>query len=77
MRSDVIMYSVNKSTDKDLYISVQNGEVLVQAPWYATTGNIQRAIESKREWIVKKLREYDDKKNHEIAVNHWVEKNKE
>ena len=68
MRSDVIMYSVNKTTDKDLYISVQNGEVLVQAPWYATTGNIQRAIESKREWIVKKLREYDDKKNHEISL---------
>ena len=68
MKNGVIMYSVNKSTNRDLYISVQNGEVLVQAPWYATTNNIQRAIESKREWIVKKLKEYDEKKNHEISL---------
>ena len=68
MRNDVIVYSVNKTNNKDLFITVQNGEVLVQAPWYATTSNIQRVIESKREWIIRKLKEYDSNKEKEISL---------
>ena len=68
MKNNVIMYSVNKSINRDLYISVQNGEVLVQAPWYTTNYKIQQVIESKKEWIIKKLKEYEGKKYQEISL---------
>ena len=34
--NDVIAYSVDKTSNSSLYISVQNGEVIVKAPWYYT-----------------------------------------
>lgn len=46
--------------NSNLYISVQNGEVVVQAPWYLSRAKIQEAIEEKRQWIVKKLKEYEE-----------------
>ena len=59
-RSNTIIYSVNKAMNSNLYISVQNGEVVVQAPWYLSRAKIQEAIEEKRQWIVKKLKEYEE-----------------
>ena len=56
MKNEVITYSVNKTNDKELYISVQNGEVLVRAPWYVTRERIQRAVSNKKSWIMKKLK---------------------
>ena len=53
-----IAYTVSKAKVKNLYISIQNGEVVVKAPWYVTAGQIQEVVESKREWIMKKLEEY-------------------
>ena len=64
MKNEVITYSVNKTNDKELYISVQNGEVLVRAPWYVTRERIQRAVSNKKSWIMKKLKEYE----HEISL---------
>ncbi len=61
MKNEVITYSVSKTNNRDLYISVQNGEVLVQAPWYVTQNKIQEAIVAKRSWIIKKLEEYQEK----------------
>lgn len=63
MKNEIIAYSVNKTTDKCLYISVENGEVSVRAPWYATRDKIQNAVLEKREWILKKLEEYDEKQD--------------
>lgn len=60
MKNEVITYSVNKTNNRGLYISVQNGEVSVRAPWYATKEKIQEAVLSKRKWIIKKLEEYKD-----------------
>ena len=48
MKNGIIAYSVNKTTDGELYISVQNGEVSVRAPWYATQDKIQKAVMAKR-----------------------------
>ena len=48
-RSNTIIYSVNKAMNSNLYISVQNGEVVVQAPWYLSRAKIQEAIEEKRQ----------------------------
>ena len=61
MKNEVITYSVNKSKNRGLYISVQNGEVSVCAPWYATREKIQEAVLAKRNWIMKKLEEYEEK----------------
>ena len=54
---DMITYSVNKVLDKSLYISVQNGEVTVNAPWYYTRNKIQEAVEEKKSWILRKVKE--------------------
>ena len=56
--SQTIAYTVSKAKVKNLYISIQNGEVVVKAPWYVTASQIQDVVESKRAWIMKKLQEY-------------------
>ena len=53
-----IAYTVSKARVKNLYISVENGEVVIKAPWYVTNSQIQEVVESKRDWIIKKLEEY-------------------
>lgn len=55
---DIITYTVNKNLNNELYLSVQNGEVVVKAPWYYTNNQIQEIIEEKRQWILNKIREY-------------------
>ncbi len=68
MKNQVITYTVNKTNDSVLYISVQNGEVLVRAPWYTTQNKIQEIVANKREWIIKKLTEYEEKKEEKISL---------
>ena len=53
-----IAYTVSKEKIKNYYISIQNGEVVIKAPWYATNNQIQNVVEEKREWIMRKLEEY-------------------
>ena len=64
-----IAYTVSKAKVKNLYISIQNGEVVIKAPWYVTNNQIQEIVESKREWIMQKLEEYkvSPRKNKEYA----------
>lgn len=56
---DIIAYTVNKNFNNELYLSVQNGEVVVKAPWYYTNNQIQNIIEEKRQWILNKIKEYE------------------
>ena len=58
-KNNVIAYTVNKELTDNLYISVQNGEVVINAPWYTTRNQIQRAVEEKRNWIINQIREYE------------------
>ena len=58
MREKIINYTVNKVRDSHIYISIQNGEVVVNAPWYVRNEKIQRVIETKRKWILDKIEEY-------------------
>ena len=58
-RNNVIAYTVNKDLTSDLYISVQNGEVVINAPWYTTTNQIQKIVEEKKQWILNKIKEYE------------------
>lgn len=44
--------------NNNLYLTIQNGEVIVNAPWYTTQSDIQNIIEEKREWILNKISNY-------------------
>lgn len=59
--TDIITYTVDKTSNSSLYISIQNGEVIVKAPWYYTQKQIQNVIEEKKNWILKHLKEYIEK----------------
>ncbi len=71
-RSEIIAYTVNKNINNNLYISVQNGEVVVQAPWYFSRNQIQEIVEEKKRWILEKIKEYEAKR--EEYVNGGVVK---
>lgn len=60
LKNDVIAYTVSRVANGGCYISVQNGEVLVQAPWYITKEKIQALVEEKAKWISEKIREYEN-----------------
>ena len=55
---NLITYTVNKNFNNELYLSVQNGEVVIKAPWYYTNNQIQNLIEEKKQWILNKIKEY-------------------
>ena len=56
-RDNVITYTVNKALDRDMYITVQNGEVVVNAPWYFTANRIQQMVQEKKNWILSQMEE--------------------
>ena len=56
-KNNVIAYTVNKVANNNVYISVQNGEVVVKAPWYLTGNQIQTIVEEKKNWIMSKIKE--------------------
>lgn len=58
-RNEVIAYTIDKNINPNLYISVQNGEVVVKAPWYLSRNQIQEIVEEKKRWIMEKLKEYE------------------
>ena len=47
-RNNVITYTVNKAVNTNMYITVQNGEVVVNAPWYFTSNKIQQMVQEKK-----------------------------
>lgn len=59
-KNNVITYTVNKAINKDMYITVQNGEVVVNAPWYFTSNRIQEIVQEKKNWIMSKIKEYEN-----------------
>lgn len=71
-KNNVITYTVNKYMNSSLFISVQNGEVVVKAPWYYTNSQIQDIIEEKRKWIISKLKESKEKSEKEYIRNEIV-----
>lgn len=56
-KNDVITYTVNKAVNRNMYITVQNGEVIVNAPWYFTANKIQQIVQEKKNWILSKMQE--------------------
>ena len=61
-KRNVLMYTVDKDFyNTNLSISIENGEVVVCAPWYFTRNQIQKIVDQKREWILNKIKNYDKK----------------
>ena len=69
---NIITYTVNKNLNNELYLSVQNGEVVVKAPWYYTNTQIQDIIEEKRQWILNKIKEYEESQEKKYIRNEIV-----
>ena len=59
-KDNVITYTVNKAVNTNMYITVQNGEVVVNAPWYFTSNKIQQILQEKKNWILNKMYEYEE-----------------
>ena len=59
-KENVITYTVNKAVNRNMYITVQNGEVFVNAPWYFTSNKIQQIVQEKKNWILSKMQEYEE-----------------
>lgn len=57
-QNKTIAYTVDKAKVKNIYIKIENGEVVIKAPWYATSAQIQAVVEEKRQWIIQKLQQY-------------------
>jgi len=69
---NIITYTVNKNLNNELYLSVQNGEVVVKAPWYYTNTQIQDVIEEKKQWILNKIKEYEEAQEKKYIRNEIV-----
>lgn len=69
---NIIRYTVDKNFNNDFYLSVQNGEVVVKAPWYYTKSQIQSIIEEKKQWILNKVKEYEENREKEYIRNEIV-----
>lgn len=52
---NVISYTIDKAIFGNFAIVVENGEVVVKAPWYFSKQRIQEAIKQNKEWIMQKL----------------------
>ena len=59
-KENVITYTVNKAVNRNMYITVQNDEVVVNAPWYFTSNKIQQIVQEKKNWILSKMQEYEE-----------------
>ena len=59
-KDNVITYTVNKAVNTTMYITVQNAEVVVNAPWYFTSNKIQQMVQEKKNWILSKMQEYEE-----------------
>ena len=59
-KDNVITYTVNKAINTSMYITVQNGEVVVNAPWYFSSNKIQQLVNEKKNWILSKMKEYEE-----------------
>ena len=73
LNNNVIAYTIDRALNNSFYISVQNGEVLVKAPWYFSREKIEEIIEEKKKWISEKLRQYE---NENIKKRNYIKNNK-
>lgn len=71
-KKEVIVYSVNRYFSEDLSINIQNGAVVINAPWFFTDGKIRKIIEEKKNLILNKIKEYEEEKQKAYIRNEIV-----
>lgn len=59
-KKNVIVYSVNRSFYEDVSINIDNGAVVVNAPWFFSNNKIRRIVEEKKNIILSKIKEYQE-----------------
>lgn len=58
---EVIVYSVNRYFNDNILIDVQDGMVVVNAPWFFTDSKIRKIVEEKKNIILNKIKQYEEK----------------
>lgn len=71
-KKDVIVYSVNRYFNEDVSINIQNGTVVINAPWFFTDSKIRKIIEEKKSVILNKIKEYNEEKQKAYIRNEIV-----
>lgn len=69
---EIIVYSVNRYFNEDLSINIQNGAVVINAPWFFTDSKIRKIIEEKKNIILNKIKEYEEEKQATYIRNEIV-----
>lgn len=59
--SNIISYTIDKTFANNFSISICDGQVAVSVPWYASRKQINQVIEDKKNWIMQKLEEYENR----------------
>lgn len=71
-KKEVIVYSVNRYFNEDVSINIQNGTVVINAPWFFSNNKIRKIIEEKKNVILNKIKEYEEEKNQIYIRNEIV-----
>ena len=83
-KDKVIKYDIVKSNIKNVYIHIKDNYIIVKAPKRLKDSQIIKAIESKKDWIYKKVCKHQEKKEDYIKILgknykldiHYVEEDK-
>lgn len=59
-KKNVIVYSVNRSFYEDVSINIDNGAVVVNAPWFFSNNKIRRIVEEKKKIILNRIKDYQE-----------------
>lgn len=62
-----ITYKIQKKKIKNLYIQIQNGEVIVKVPYRMKDNTIQEFVQKKAKWIAENLKKEKQKPQEEIT----------
>lgn len=61
----IIEYQIIKAKIKNLYIKIKEGKVIVKAPFYLRTQEIEDFVNKKKKWIYKSLKDSREKEKQE------------
>lgn len=69
---DVIVYTVSRYFNDDISINIENGAVVVNAPWFFSGNKIRKIVEEKKSIILNKIKEYEEEQNKAFIRNEIV-----
>ena len=61
--NQVISYTIDKNFSGNVAISVVDGQVAISAPWYVSNKKINKVVLDRKNWILQKIAEYEEKNN--------------